>query len=59
MMQAKIECPHCGGSITIRARNGDDIKPEEAAAVWKAADDMFKAIDAGFRRIFDQPFWRR
>lgn len=54
--EAKIKCPHCGGRITVR--QSDDLKPENVAKIWEAADEMFKAMDAGFRKVFDPKLWR-
>ena len=57
MKQAKITCPHCGGPITVRDNEG--IEPAQAAKIWQAADEMFKAMDAHFRKVFDPKLWRR
>lgn len=59
MKQAKIECPHCGGRITIRQVASEDISPTNQAKIWEAADEMFRAVDAGFNKIFHASLWRR
>jgi uncharacterized Zn finger protein (UPF0148 family) len=58
MKQARIECPHCGGKITIRKIDSADVAPENQAKIWAAADEMFRAIDAGFNKIFHPSLWR-
>jgi uncharacterized Zn finger protein (UPF0148 family) len=59
MRQAKISCPHCGGSITVREKDAKDFDPENVEKIWAAADEMFKAMDAGFRKVFHPSLWRR
>jgi hypothetical protein len=59
-MLAKIECPHCGGAITVRARQAEvDAMATEADRTSAETAGVFRSVDASFRRIFDQPFWRR
>ena len=58
MRQAKIECPHCGGSITVRQVQEGDIPPQQAARIWKAADEAFKAMDRAFQKVLDPRLWR-
>lgn len=52
MRQAKIKCPHCGSSITVRQADGNDLEPERVSMIWKASDEMWQAMD----RMFDAAF---
>lgn len=58
MKQAHIKCPHCGGQITVRQSDSKDIAPENLEKIWAAADEMFKAMDAGFRKVFNPSLWK-
>lgn len=52
MKQAKINCPHCGHRITVNAREPGEMEPERAAAIWKAAEELRKAMDRIFQAAF-------
>jgi hypothetical protein len=44
--QARINCPHCGKSITVRQKESsfsEDLT-KELEQLWKSIDDMFKKI---------------
>ena len=63
-MQAKIKCPHCGGSIIVRQSKGM-ISPEKQAKIKAAADEAFKAADKAFKvmdeamsKVFHPSMWR-
>lgn len=45
MLQAKIDCPHCGKSVIVRERIAD---PRAYDKVAKATDEFFKAMDRAF-----------
>jgi len=54
-MQAKVKCPHCDKEFTVRqVTRGPDL-----TKLWAAVDDMFKAIDDGFKKAFDHDYWKR
>lgn len=58
MKIAHIKCPHCGEEITVRQVDGYEVSQENERKIWAAADEMFKAMDTGFRKIFHPSLWR-
>jgi hypothetical protein len=52
MKQAKIQCPHCGKSITVREINKrvDAFYTIASEETWKYFDKAFES----FNRIFDR-----
>lgn len=58
MKIAEIKCPHCGEKIRVRQVDEHTVSPENERKIWDAADEMFKAMDAGFRKIFNPALWR-
>ena len=57
--QAQIHCPSCGAKITVRQSDSTDLSDEQASKIFAAADEMFKAMDAGFKKIFHPSLWKR
>jgi DNA-directed RNA polymerase subunit RPC12/RpoP len=57
MKQAQIKCPCCGVKILVRQRDAAAIIA--ARKIFKAADEMFTAMDAGFKKVFDPSLWRK
>lgn len=55
--QAKIKCPHCGESIIIRQSEGQS-SAEQVSVTWGAVDETFKAMEEGFKKVFDPKNWR-
>lgn len=49
MKEAKIVCPHCKKTIRVREK---ELSNEIAEGIWAAADEMFKAADKVFKKIF-------
>lgn len=56
MRQAKIKCPHCGESITVRQTDG--VRPmTEAEAkkfdeAWDEIDKMFDGVSSAMTKLF-------
>jgi DNA-directed RNA polymerase subunit RPC12/RpoP len=59
MKQAKISCPHCGKSITVRQKVYTRLSEENSEKIFKAADEMFKAMNTASSKIFDPKLWKR
>ena len=62
MKQARIKCPHCGGNITIRQVEGQEVPAADAAKIWAASDKVFEASDSLFKamdQMFAKVFKRR
>lgn len=58
MKQAKIKCPCCGTQITVRAKDISEVDPATTAKIWAAADEMFAAMDRGFKKMFHPSLWK-
>lgn len=58
MKQAKINCPHCGESITIRQKDGTDVPQDMLAEVSDMIGEIFKGTDKLFKKAFDPKNWR-
>lgn len=59
MRQARISCPHCGGSITVRQIETEGaIPPERTAQIWARTDEMFRVLNEQFNKVFDPRLWR-
>lgn len=53
---AKVSCPHCGKEVIVRDK-GTKVSDENARKIFSAADEMFAAMDRGFKKIFDRKLW--
>lgn len=58
MKEAKIKCPCCGASITVRQKDGSEIPVDIFSEAKESADEMFKAVDQGFKKVFDPKNWK-
>lgn len=56
MKQAKIKCPCCDHQFIVRMVEPGDSERE--AAIWKAADEMWAAMDRLFKAAFSPLFKR-
>ena len=60
MGRVRLNCPHCGGAITVRVNAPDEkLSKDQTTEFLKRSDEMFRTMREAFARVFDPKLRKR